>query len=184
MKRFVFLNGVKTEYDLQIKKVKYINLRVKSDGSIKVSANKHTPVAMVDDFVVSKAVFILNAMEKYKNMPLQTKVQYFTEAEVKQLILELCQKAYPYYAEKGIGCPQIKFRKMVSQWGNCRAKQGILTFNTNLMYAPSKCVEYVVWHEFTHFLQQNHSAKFYAELEKVCPDWKTCRKKLKEINIR
>lgn len=184
MKRTVVLSGLKTEYELQIKNVKYINLRIKSDGSISVSANKHTPVSMVDDFVVSKTDFILNALEKYKNMPPKTKVQYFTEEEVKQLILELCHKAYPYYAKKGIGCPQIKFRKMVSQWGNCRAKQGVLTFNTNLMYAPLECVEYVVWHEFTHFLQQNHSAKFYAELEKVFPDWMACRKKLKEINIR
>lgn len=184
MKRTVVLNGVKTEYDLQIKKAKYINLRVKPDGSINVSANKYTPVEMVDDFVTSKADFVINALEKYKNMPLKTKTQYFTEAEVKQLILDLCQKAYPYYAEKGILCPQIKFRKMVSQWGNCRARQGILTFNTNLMYTPLECIEYVVWHEFTHFLQQNHSVKFYAELEKVFPDWKACRKRLKEITLK
>lgn len=182
MKRFISLNGVKKEYDLQIKKVKYINLRVKADGSINVSANKHTPVKMVDDFVASRAEFILKALEKYKNTP--SKIQYFTENDLKKLIHLLCQKAYPYYAHKGIGYPQVKFRKMVSQWGNCRAKQGVLTFNTNLMYAPYECVEYVVWHEFTHFLQQNHSAKFYDELEKVFPDWRACRKKLKEINIR
>lgn len=183
MKRCVFLDGVKTEYDLQIKKVKYINLRVKPDGSIYVSANKYTPSEMVDDFVASKADFILNALHKYENLKPKQKVQFFTEDEVRRLILDLCQKAYPYYAPKGIACPQIKFRKMVSQWGNCRAKQGILTFNTNLMYAPQECVEYVVWHEFTHFLQQNHSDKFYAELEKVFPNWKACRKRLKEIQL-
>ena len=73
---------------------------------------------------------------------------------------------------------------MVSRWGSCNPTKGILTFNINLMYAPFECIEYVVLHEFTHFLQPNHSAKFYYELEKVFPNWRDCRKKLKEINIK
>ena len=63
-------------------------------------------------------------------------------------------------------------------------EQGKITFNTNLMYAPPECIEYVVLHEFCHFLQANHSKLFYAELAKVCPDWKEMRKMLKNINIR
>ena len=75
-------------------------------------------------------------------------------------------------------------RKMVSQWGNCNSQKGILTFNINLMYAPPECVKYVAVHEFTHFLQPNHSDKFYKELSKVCPEWKNFRQKLKNIRIR
>lgn len=103
---------------------------------------------------------------------------------MKELITRLCEKVYPYYAAKGVKYPQVKFRKMVSQWGNCRPQKGVLTFNTNLMYVERECIEYVVYHEFTHFLQANHSSKFYDELEKVCPNWKKCRAKLKEVNIR
>ena len=36
----------------------------------------------------------------------------------------------------------------------------------------------------THFLQPNHSSRFYDELAKVYPNWKECRKKLRDINIR
>ena len=77
----------------------------------------------------------------------------------------------------------IKFRKMKTRWGSCHTIKGILTFNTQLIYAPVECVEYVVWHEFSHFLQANHSDKFYDELRKVYPEWRASRKKLKEINI-
>ena len=80
--------------------------------------------------------------------------------------------------------PEIKFRKMVSQWGNCRKEKGILTFNTNLIYAPYECIKYVILHEFTHLLQPNHSSAFYNELAKICPDWKMHRKKLSEISLR
>ena len=184
MNREIILGNRTIKYDLQYKKVKNINLRIKPDGSINVSANKKVPQKVLDDFIISKAEFILRALEKYKNMPVKEQKQYYTEDELKELILALCNNVYPYYEKQGIKHPEIKFQKMVSRWGSCHTKKGILTFSTNLMYAPAECIEYVVWHEFTHFLQPNHSTRFYDELAKVYPNWKECRKKLKEISIR
>lgn len=171
-------------YDLQYKKVKNINLRIKPDGSIHVSANKRVSQRVIDEFISSKADFILNALERYENKSKKPQKQYFEEREIRDVILGLCEKAYPHYENSGIKYPQIKFRKMVSRWGSCHPTKGVLTFNTNLMYAPFECIEYVVWHEFTHFLQANHSSRFYNELSEVCPDWKERRKRLKDINIR
>lgn len=176
------LKNLKIKYDLQYKKVKNINLRIKPDGTIHVSANKLVPQNIIDEFIISKADFIINALNKYANKNPQK--QYFTENEIKNIILALCEKVYPYFEKRGIKYPHIKFRKMVSRWGSCHPTKCILTFNINLVYAPIECVEYVVLHEFTHFLQPNHSAKFYEELADVCPDWKECRQKLKYINIR
>lgn len=174
----------KISYDLQYKNVKNINLRIKPDGSVCVSANRHVPQRVINEFIISKQEFILRAIEKIKENAEKPKQAYYTEDEVRALITRLCEKAYPYYRARGIKYPEIKFRRMVSRWGICRPQKGILTFNLNLMFAPCDCVEYVVYHEFTHFLQANHSDKFYEELEKVFPNWKLCRKKLKEINIR
>ena len=184
MNREIILGDRTIKYDLQYKKVKNINLRIKPDGSINVSVNKRVPQKVIDEFIISKADFIVRALEKYKNIPATVQKQYFTEDEVKEQIHDLCNKAFPYYEKRGIKYPEIKFRKMVSRWGSCHTKKGILTFSTNLMYAPAECIEYVVWHEFTHFLQPNHSTRFYDELAKVYPNWKECRKKLKEISIR
>ena len=184
MNREIILGDRTIKYDLEYKKVKNINLRIKSDCSVCVSANKRVPQKIIDDFIISKAGFIGRALEKYKNIPATVQKQYFTEDEVKEQIHDLCNKAFPYYEKRGIKYPEIKFRKMVSRWGSCHFQKGILTFNTNLMYAPTECIEYVVRHEFTHFLQPNHSSKFYDELAKVYPNWKECRKKLKEISIR
>ena len=177
------LDNTKIQYDLQYKKVKNINLRIKPNGSINVSSNKRVSQKVIDDFIISKADFILRALEKYKNMPVKERKQYYTEDELKELILRLCNKAYPYYEKQGIKYPEIRFRRMVSQWGSCHSQKGILTFNMNLLYAPMECIEYVVWHEFTHFLQPNHSCKFYDELAKVYPNWKESRKELREISI-
>lgn len=177
-KKVVFENHI-IEYTLVRKKVKNINLRIHPDGQVTVSASRWVSEKFIDEFVLSKAKYILKAQEMYSK---KEKIQYFTEEEICPFIVLFCEKAYPYFALKNVSCPEIKFRKMTSRWGSCNPSKGILTFNTNLMYAPPECVEYVVWHEFTHFLQANHSKAFYTELEKVCPDWKICRKKLKNVS--
>ena len=183
MIREVIVDNIKIEYELTYKNVKNINLRIKPDGKVYVSANSRVPQKLIDDFVISKADFITRAVEKYKNFSAEAK-QYFTEEQIVKIILDLCDKAYPYYEKMGVKYPVIKFRKMTSRWGSCHMQKGILTFNINLMYAPIECAEYVVYHEFTHFLQPNHSAKFYAELEKAFPNWKECRKMLKNCKVK
>ena len=183
MKRKILLKETEIEYELIIKKVKNINLRIHSDGRVMVSANRWVKISFIEEFLKSKEDFILNALLKYKNKVPKENIKYRTEEELKKLIYTLCEKAYPYYERSEIKYPTIKFRKMKSRWGSCHTIKGVLTFNTQLIYAPVECVEYVVWHEFTHFLQANHSEMFYEELKKVYPDWRASRKKLKEINI-
>lgn len=184
MIREIELHNKKIVYHLQLKKVKNINLRLRPDGSLCVSANKNVPQKTIDAFILSKAGWIDRALEKYKNMSENLPKPYYTENEIKEHIQKLCKEVYPYFEKLGVSYPTVLFRKMVSRWGSCHTQKGILTFNTNLMYAPPACVKYVVLHEFTHFLQPNHSKNFYNEMAKVCPNWKELRKKLKEIYWR
>lgn len=178
------INDTKIKYELNIKKVKNINLRIKPDGRILVSANKYVSKKIIEEFLISKSDFIFNALYKYKNIDNTVQIEYFDKQEVQDVILSLCEKHYPYFEKMGIEYPVIKFKKMISRWGSCNFQKGILTFSLYLSYAPVECIEYVVLHEFTHFLVPNHSKDFYTELEKVCPDWKDCRKKLKHIVLK
>ncbi len=184
MKRTVKIDNKTIEYDLEIKKVKNINLRIYPDGRISVSANRWVSKREVDAFVVSKADLMFKALGKYEMRESVPRMQYYSEQELVALVTDLCEKIYPYFKRRGVGYPEIKFRKMVSRWGSCHPVRGILTFNKNLVFAPSECIEYVVMHEFTHFLQANHSSKFYEELSYICPDYKERKNKLKEVKIR
>lgn len=183
MIREIKLNNREIKYDLTVKRVKNINLRIKQDGTISVSANRFVSQKEIDKFLLSREKLILNALEKIERIMNRGHIKYFNESEIRVLVLELCKQVYPYYEAKGIEYPKIVFRKLKSKWGSCHVVNKQLTFNENLMYAPRECIEYVVYHEFTHFLVPNHSSSFYTELSKVCPDWKSRRKKLNEIII-
>ena len=103
--------------------------------------------------------------------------------QLEEKIKELCEFIFPVFKKHGIIYPQIRFRKMVSRWGSCQPKRNILTFNYALVSAPIRCIEYVVYHEFTHFMQPNHSRKFYLALSTFLPDWKDRKKELENIPI-
>lgn len=98
-----------------------------------------------------------------------------------QTVGHLCRSVYPVFEAKGVPYPtEIRYRQMTSQWGNCRPETGILTFNLRLLAAPPRCIEYVVFHEFTHFLYPDHSRAFYQFVESEIPDWKDLQNTLEQ----
>ena len=48
------------------------------------------------------------------------------------------------------------------------------------MLAPAEVQDYVVIHELCHRKELNHSPKFWTEVEKGCPNYRACRKWLKD----
>lgn len=63
-KRSVDCQGDIIEYTLVRKKVKNVNMRVKADGSVSVSAPNRVPVKFLDDFVRSRYDFIRSSVER------------------------------------------------------------------------------------------------------------------------
>ena len=45
---------------------------------------------------------------------------------------------------------------------------------------PPSVLDYVVVHELCHRKQMNHSPRFWAEVERVIPDYKAAQKWLKD----
>ena len=91
----------------------------------------------------------------------------------------LCRQYYPAFAARGVAFPTLRYRRMKSRWGSCCPQKGSLCFNTRLSELPERCAAYVVVHEFAHFLQPNHSPAFYAEVERLLPDWRARRAEIK-----
>lgn len=73
--------------------------------------------------------------------------------------------------------PPIKLLKMTRCWGNC-SPHGAITLNPALIKAPVHCVEYVLLHELCHLEEHNHSARFYALLDRHMPEWRKAKDEL------
>jgi predicted metal-dependent hydrolase len=69
---------------------------------------------------------------------------------------------------------RIALKEMRARWGSCSVK-GNLNFNWKLILMPEPVIDYVVIHELTHLKEMNHGKKFWALVEKECPDWRERR---------
>ncbi len=74
---------------------------------------------------------------------------------------------------------KVTIREQKTRWGSCSSK-GNINLNWKLIMAPQEVLDYVVIHELCHMKEMNHSDRFWAEVEKVCPQYKRCRRWLRE----
>ena len=113
----------------------------------------------------------------------QDQLSPFTREEIEALAdraLEVIPKKVQYYAEQiGVSYGRITIRNQRTRWGSCSAK-GNLNFNCLLMLMPDEVIDSVVVHELCHRKHMNHSPEFYAEIEKILPEYPKHRKWLKE----
>lgn len=99
-------------------------------------------------------------------------VQKFLEKECRQVFSETIQQLFPMFQKYGVNMPTLRIRTMKTRWGSCSPSRGIITLNKQLLEAPRNCIEYVVLHEFCHFIHPNHSKQFYSFVAMLMPDWR------------
>ncbi len=73
----------------------------------------------------------------------------------------------------------VTVRNQKSRWGSC-SRCGTISLNWRLIQAPSHVRDYLILHELSHLKEMNHSARFWREVERVCPDYETAERWLKQ----
>ena len=156
---------------------KTIAIQIAPAGEILVRCPNRMRDAEVRRFVESKRWWIEKQRQR---MPPQPPL---TEAERQRLILQakatLPVTVARFAAAMGVTYGRITVRSQRSRWGSCSGR-GNLNFNCLLMLVPEQVRDYVVVHELCHRKEMNHSAVFWAEVEKVLPDYRQHRRWLKE----
>ncbi len=107
-------------------------------------------------------------------------VQRFFDGQC-SVLEDIVQRIYPLFEPYRKKFPELSLRTMKSRWGSCLPAKNKITLNKKLVHLPIPCIEYVVAHEFCHFIHPNHSRDFYAFMAEFMPDWKERRALLKRL---
>lgn len=71
-----------------------------------------------------------------------------------------------YAALLGRSYAKITLRDTRSRWGSCTSA-GALMYSWRLIMAPAPVLDYVAAHEVAHLAEMNHSAAFWAGVERI-----------------
>lgn len=169
-------------YEFTRKRVKNINVRVRRDGTVAVSAPLRAPLADVERFLASKKNWLAQARRRALVAAAQSAAPPAVPREqALALFTRVCAELYPLFARcTGGRMPVIKVRDMKTRWGVCAPAKCQITFAQRLAEKPPEAIVYVAVHEFAHFAVPDHSPAFWAAVERVLPDWKARRALLRD----
>ena len=85
--------------------------------------------------------------------------------------IELPARTWELAAEKGADVKQVTVRNQRSRWGSCSAG-GTISLNWRLIQAPESVRDYIILHELAHLREMNHSDRFWAHVDDLCPWWR------------
>ena len=115
-----------------------------------------------------------------------------TPAEAERLLeralrtraLALFKVRLAHFAERfGLMPPPLALSSARTRWGSCSLRTGI-RLNWRLIHHRLALIDYIVIHELAHLREMNHSARFWALVERHCPDYRQLRDELKQISTR
>lgn len=174
------------EYNVEVRrsKRKSAAIKITADMQIVVFVPVYVSDNEIERMVISKSKWIDEHMLKVQStIDERSKLEKITFEQIKELAdqaVEYIPKRVKYYAEKeNFVYNKITIKNLVSRWGSCSTK-GNLNFNCLLMLTPDYVIDYIVVHELCHLREMNHSEKFWAEVEKIMPDYQRSELWLKQ----
>ncbi|MES2500568.1 MAG: SprT family zinc-dependent metalloprotease [Pseudomonadota bacterium] len=99
----------------------------------------------------------------------------------KQAGLDFSRRLEILAARLNVAIPPLTLSNAKSRWGSCNSR-GEVRLNWRLLQAPPHIINYVICHELAHLKQMNHSAKFWAVVEDLFPNYKLAEKELKILS--
>ncbi|AHC99698.1 M48 family metallopeptidase [Leisingera methylohalidivorans] len=99
---------------------------------------------------------------------------------LKELARNRLAEASDFYAARlGKSYSRLTLRDTRSRWGSCTADGGLM-YSWRLILAPPAVLRYVAAHEVAHLQEMNHSAAFWAVVERLYGQYEAPRAWLRE----
>ncbi len=163
------------DYELKRSDRKSMAIKITPDGRIVVCVPKKTTQQNADAFVECNRKWIEAALTKTEQRRKNAEKYTINENDIPAYI----QKAKDYlpvrtayWAEiMNLQPSYIHVTRAEKRYGSCNAKKGIC-FSYRLMAYPADVIDYVIIHELAHIKHLDHSAAFYALVEKYMPDYR------------
>ena len=167
-------------YTLVRSRRKTISIVILPTGAVEVRCPNRCAKGDVEAFVRSKEDWIRKHLEAIAERPQPSVLS----PQERKVLAENAAAVIPEQVRRvaemmNVTYGRITIRSQRTRWGSCSAK-GNLNFNCLLMLMPQEVQDYVVIHELCHRKHLNHSADFWAEVERYCPDYRIHRKWLKD----
>ena len=95
-------------------------------------------------------------------------------------LVQFIKNRQAFWQDKvGKSASRITPYTMKTRWGSCSTQAKTIRLSVWLAQFPPDCADYVLVHELCHLIEPNHSARFWAQVARVMPDYQLWHQQLK-----
>ncbi len=176
------------EYEIkESARARSARITVHPDGRVVVTKPPRIPLAVLQRYVAEKREWIEITVEKARKrrgglplLPLArprkgSRAYKEARAAARELVTARLAHFNNFY---GFSYGNISIRDQKTRWGSCSAKNN-LSFNYRIVFLPPELADYIIVHELCHTKEHNHSARFWAQVEKQIPNHVAIRKHIR-----
>jgi predicted metal-dependent hydrolase len=92
---------------------------------------------------------------------------------------ELPVRVMELAAQHGLTVSRVSVRNQRTRWGSC-SRRATISLNWRLIQTPTFVRDYICLHELAHLREMNHGERFWRQVERLCPDYRTAEAWLKQ----
>ena len=166
------------EYRIVRSRRRTLALELQKDGTLLVRAPYAAPPSDIEKFVYEHAAWIESRRERLRAIMLSPLTPEEERALRDRATADLPLRTAVWAKRMGIEYTGVKITSARNRLGSCNSKGGI-AYSFRLMQYPDEVIDYVVVHELSHRKEMNHSARFYAIIERYLPDYRRTVDKMK-----
>ncbi len=130
---------------------------------------------------LSNGVILIKLAENDSEVNLRKSIKHLLSRVIaKDFLPEISRRVNELnhlYFQQTVKGVRLKYNQ--SNWGSCSSK-GNINLSTRLLFAPDEVIDYVIIHELAHFLEMNHSPRFWKIVSSAMPDYKLKEQWLKK----
>lgn len=140
-----------------------------TEYTLNVVISRHTGFFLQD----SEMVVYVKRIEDVKK-----ELNNFRKEKAEEIFEELLFRAFQKMESELKSYPKLVIKKYVGRWGCCYPKKNQIILNISLIHVPINLINFVIYHELTHFIHMNHQSGFHKHLQKYVENENVLRKEL------
>ncbi|NLJ48571.1 MAG: M48 family metallopeptidase [Candidatus Atribacteria bacterium] len=164
-----FIKDLNVKYSIVFRDIKYPRLELKTGNLIIIVPRGYkNPEKLIEEHEewIQKKIKVINeSKERSKGKKLNYER---SEEDLRKMIHENVDR---YSIKLNVEPNRIILRNMKSKWGSCSSKKN-LNFNKLLKFLPWELIEYVIFHEMTHMVENKHNKNFWRIISTRFNDYK------------
>ncbi len=152
-------------------------VRVAADGGVRVTIPRGGSEREARRFAESQRAWISRQLERAAADRTGLRREW-TPDEVREWLAcayrDLPARLLELASAHGLTVSRVSIRNQRGRWGSC-SPSGHICLNWRLVTLPAWVRDYVLLHELMHLKELNHSPRFWALVEAVCPAYREAR---------